>query len=91
MDRIVVFFSEKVFKILQISLIVHDRIRPTADILSMRLEECYLFLEFRRMPEIIVILDSNIVSLGFFEEKVESVIGSEIFPTTKKYDGFIVS
>lgn len=78
MYGIIIFFSEKVFKILLISLIVHDSLGSTANIFSMILKEIHLFHELVRMPYIIMILDSNVVSLCFREEEIESIIRAEI-------------
>lgn len=78
MDRIVVICSEVVFEVSPISFVIHDRIRSTADIFWMRLEECYLFLEFFSMPDIIVILYCYIVSLSLFQEDIESSVWTEI-------------
>ena len=89
MNRVVVLFSERVFKILLISLIVHDSFCTTADMLRIIFEKVQLLLELVWMPDIIVILDSNIFSLSLGEEEIESVIGSEIFLAFYKSNLFI--
>lgn len=65
-DGIIILFSEKIFKILLISLVVHDSFCPAADIFSVMLKKIHLLLELVWMPDVIMILDSDIVSPRLF-------------------------
>jgi hypothetical protein len=86
MHCIIVLLTEKILKILLISLVVHHCLCPTTDIFRIIFEKLYLFPEFLRMPDIIVILDCDVVSLSLIEEIVESIVRSEVFLTSVEFD-----
>lgn len=86
---IIIFFSERVFKILLISLVVHYSFCTTADIFSMILKKIHLLFKLVWMPDIIMILDADIFSPSLGEEEIESVIGAEIFFAFYKSNFFI--
>ena len=79
MDCIIIFLSENIFKILLVSFVVHDSFCSATDIFCIIFEKIYLLLEFLGMPDVIMVLDSDIVSLSLGEEEIESIIWSEIF------------
>jgi hypothetical protein len=76
-DGIIIPCSQKIFKAFLISLISHECFRSTTHTVRIVFQKFYLMSKFVWMPEVVMILDRDIIPLCMIKEKVESAIGSQ--------------